>query len=64
MEDPVLQNYEDINYDIIIDDDDSLASAIDPLENKILEIEGVYNENKGRKIEEVDAENKGVESKR
>ena len=63
MEDPVLQNYEDINYDIIIDDDDSLASAIDPLENKILEIEGVYNENKGRKIEEVDAENKGVESK-
>ena len=56
-----ITNYEDINYEIIIiDHDDILASDIEPLQIKNLDIEGVGNEIKGREIEVVDAENKGV----
>ena len=43
----VVPNHEDIYNRIIIDDNDSLASSIYPLQNEILEIEGVDNENKG-----------------
>ena len=43
MEDVVVPNYEDIKYDLIMNDDDSLASDIDPLQNEIVEIEGVEN---------------------
>ena len=31
-----VPNYEDIDYEIIIDGDDSLASSIDPLQNEII----------------------------
>ena len=56
-----ITNYEDINYEIIIIDyDDILDSDIEPLQIKNPEIEGVGNETKGREIEVVDAENKGV----
>ena len=41
----VVQNDEDIEYEIIIDDYDSLDSIIEPLQNEILEIEGVGIEN-------------------
>ena len=40
-----MPNYEDIKYEMIIYGDDSLASDIDPLQSKILKIEGVNNEN-------------------
>ena len=40
-EDEVAPNDKDINNEIIIDDDDSLSSEIDPPPNEILEIEGV-----------------------
>ena len=45
MEDASVPNDEDINYEIIIYGDDSFASDIDPLQNKLLKIEGVNNEN-------------------
>ena len=48
MEEAVVLNYEGINYEMINYDDDNLASAIDPLQNEILVIEGVENENKRR----------------
>ena len=48
VEEAVVLNYEGINYEMINYDDDNLASAIDPLQNEILVIEGVENENKGR----------------
>ena len=38
-----MPNDEDINDEIIINDYDSLASDIDPLQNEILVIEGVKN---------------------
>ena len=45
VEDAVVPNYEDINDEIIIiDDDDRLASNIDPLQNEILVIEGAESE--------------------
>ena len=44
----VVPNDEDINDDIIIDGDDSLASDIDPLQKLIMNIEGGDNENEGR----------------
>ena len=44
----VVQNYEDMNYEIIIDSNDRIASTIDPLQNEIIEIEGVDNENQGK----------------
>ena len=43
VEDVVVPNDEVNNYEIIIDDDDSLASAIDPLQSEILEIEVAGN---------------------
>ena len=56
LEDVVVPNDEDINYDmIIIDDDDSLASDINPLQNEILEIEEVDSEHEG-----LNSENEGV----
>ena len=48
VEEAVVLNYEGINYEMINYDDDNLASAIDPLQNEILVIEGVENENKRR----------------
>ena len=45
VEDIVIKNDEYIKDEIIIDDDDSLASDIYPLQNEILGIEGVENEN-------------------
>ena len=53
MEDAVVPNDEDIENEIIVDDYDSLALEIDPLQNKILLIEGVDNENEGGRIEGV-----------
>ena len=53
MEDALVPHYEDIYDDIIIDNDDRLALAIDPLWNEIMEIEGVENENKEGVIEGV-----------
>ena len=50
-----MSNDEDIENEKIIDDDGSLASAIDPLQNKILKIEGVENKNEGGEIEGVDS---------
>ena len=41
MEDAFVPNDEDTGDEIIIDDDYSLTSAIDPLQTEILEIEGV-----------------------
>ena len=58
----VVPNNEDINDEIIIDDDEILNSAIDPLQNESKEIEGVGNENEGRYIEVVDVENEVVDS--
>ena len=40
-------NYEDIYDDIVIDADNNLTSAIDPLQNEIIEIKGVDAENEG-----------------
>ena len=40
-----MSNNKDINYEITIDDDNSLDSEIYPLQNEILEIEGVGNGN-------------------
>ena len=40
-----MPNDEDIDYKIIIDDYDSLSSAIDTLQNENLEFEGLVNEN-------------------
>ena len=57
MEDGVIPNDEDINDEILIDDDDSLASVIDHLQYKILEIEWVDKEYEGSEIEELGAEN-------
>ena len=42
-----MPNDEDINDNMIIDDDYSLASDIDPPSNEILDIEGVDNETEG-----------------
>ena len=53
VEDAVVPNDEDIENEIIVDDYDSLALEIDPLQNKILLIEGVDNENEGGRIEGV-----------
>ena len=44
----VVQNYEDMNYEIIFANNYRLASTIDPLQNEIIEIEGVDNENQGK----------------
>ena len=55
MEHAVVTNYEDINDEIIMDDDDSFASEIDPLQNGILEVEEMDNINEGREIEGLDA---------
>ena len=38
---------EDIDYETIIDDSDSLNTAIEPLQNEMMEIEGVDAENEG-----------------
>ena len=62
VEDAVFPSDEDINDEIIIDYDDRLASAIDPLQNEIMEIEGVDSENGGGVIEGVEEENEGVDS--
>ena len=62
MEDAVVPNNEEINNEIKIDDDDSLAYAIDPIQNETTEIEGMDNEHEGREIEGLDAENEGVDS--
>ena len=48
VEDAAVKDNEDINYEIIIDDDKSLASYTDPLKNEILVIEGVDLETEGR----------------
>ena len=48
----VIPNDEDINYEIIINDGDSLESSIDPLQNKILKIEGVDKKTKEWKFKE------------
>ena len=56
MEDAVVPNDEDIYDEIMIDDYVRLASAIDPLQNEILEIEGVEAENEG-----VESYNEGVD---
>ena len=45
MEDKLIPNYEDIDCDIIIDDAYRLTSAIDTLQNEMVEIEGVESEN-------------------
>ena len=47
-----MPNYEDIYGEMIIDDADSLTSAIGPLQNEILVIKGVDAGNEG-----VDSEN-------
>ena len=46
---------ENINYEVLIHDNDSLTSKIDSLQNKMMNIKWVDNENEGRKIEGVDA---------
>ena len=56
MKDAVVPNYEDIYDEIMIDDYVRLTSAIDPLQNEILEIEGVEAENEG-----VESYNEGVD---
>ena len=43
-----MPNDEDVNDEIIIYDDDILASEIDSLQNEIVVIEGVENETEGR----------------
>ena len=62
MEYVVIPNDEDIDDKIIIDDDESLALAIDTLQNGILAIGVVENENEGGLIEVVDVENEVVDS--
>ena len=62
VEDAVVPNYEDINDDIIIDDDDSLTSDIDPPKNEILEMEGVDNETEVMYIEGMDSETEVVDN--
>ena len=42
-----MKNYEDIDCEIIVYDDDSLASDIDPLQNRVLKVEGMDTENEG-----------------
>ena len=59
MEDKVVSNDEETNDKIITDNDDSLASEIDPHPKNILEIEGVdrmENETEEKEIEGVDSE--------
>ena len=55
MEDAVVPKDDYINYEIIIDDDDSLDSDIYPPKKVILEIGGVDNETERRGIEVVDS---------
>ena len=62
VKDAVVKNDENFNYEIIIDDDDSLASDIHPLQNKVMVIEEVGNETEGKEMEEVDSENEEVEN--
>ena len=47
MEYVVVPNDEYIDYEIIIDYYDSLSSSIDPLQNEMMENEGVDAENEG-----------------
>ena len=47
---------------MIIDDAGSLTSAIDPLQNEMMETEGVNTDNEKEEIEGADAENEGMES--
>ena len=56
-----MPNNESIDGDIVIDDDDSLTSSINPLQNVILDIEGVDHGNEAGRNEGVNSENEGVD---
>ena len=61
-----MPNDENANDKITTDNDESLASDIDPPPKKLLEIEGVGrvdNETEERKTEGVDSDNEGVYKK-
>ena len=61
VEDATVTKDEDIDNEKIVDDDDSLTSSIDPLQNQIPETEEVDTDNEGGEIEGEDAENEGVD---
>ena len=57
VEDAVISNDEEINDEIIIEDDDILASYIETPHNNNIYIEVVDNKNECREVEGVDVEN-------